>query len=110
MVVVLLYNPIGLVMCFIPAILSSFAWVYLPRSSDSWILVGAWGAVAFFWDILYRLFNRDEHWLNPRRGGHIFFVPVFVLAAGALWWYVQKATQLGYWLPHTTPDPNVLFQ
>jgi hypothetical protein len=108
---VIVYNPIGMLMCFLPAVLASIAWVYLPRGTeDIWTLVGAWGAVAFTWDTLYRVFNRDEHWLSPRRGGHIFFIPVCLLASGALWWYVNQALERGYWLPHATPSPNSLFQ
>jgi len=98
--IVILYNPIGLMMCFVPMVLASFAWVYLPYSRDVWTLVGPWAVVVIVWDILYRVFNRDQHWLSPTRGGHIFFIPVCVLAAGALWWYANHALTVGYWLPH----------
>ena len=98
---IVIYNPIGAIMCIVPAVLVSFAWVYSQDSTQDWTLIGAWGAVAFIWDILYRVFKRDVHWLNPKRGGHVFFIPVYFLAAGALWWYVNHALTLGYWLPHT---------
>jgi hypothetical protein len=106
MVVVLLYNPIGLIMCFVTAVLLFVPGVYLPRpSQDNWTLVGAWGAIVFVWDFFYRVFNREEHWLSPRRGGHVFFIPVCVLGYGALYWYASQAAKLGYWFPHTTRDP-----
>ncbi|MGC3991555.1 MAG: hypothetical protein QM796_18075 [Chthoniobacteraceae bacterium] len=105
---VFVFNPIGALICFLPAVLASFTWVYLPRSSDIWTLVGAWAIIAFVWDVLYRLFNRDEHWLSPGRGGHLCFIPVFILAALAFGWYVHQALTLGFWFPHATPDPNAI--
>ena len=108
--IVIVYNPIGIIMVFVPAVLASFILAYLPRSADIWTFVGFWGAVVFVWDIIYRIFNREEHWLSPRRGGHFFFVPVCILGLVAMWWYIHRATTLGYWLPHTTPDPSSLFR
>jgi hypothetical protein len=107
MVVVLLYNAIGLVMCFIPAALAAMACVYIPRGNDDiWTLVGVWGAVVFIWDVIYRIFNRDERWLSPNRGGHIFFAPVCVITACAMWWHANHALKVGYSLPRTAPNPN----
>ncbi|MHA3771907.1 hypothetical protein ACXR0O_10265 [Verrucomicrobiota bacterium sgz303538] len=107
---VIVYNPIGLMMVFLPAVLASLASVYFPRSADTWTFVGFWGAAVLIWDVLYRIFNREEHWLSPNRGGHFFFVPVCILGIAAAWWYVHRATMLGYWLPHTTPDGFSPFQ
>ena len=99
-------NPIGAAMCFVPLLIAAFALPYLPRTEDSWVFIGVWGAIAFVSDLLYRIFNREEAWLSPRRGGHLFFIPVCILGLLALWWYVQNALTVGYWLPHTTPDPH----
>ena len=110
MAIAIVANRIGLVMCVVPSALASFAYAYLPRGNDDiWTLVGAWSAVAFVWDVLYRIFNRDEHWLSSRRGGHIFFVPVCILAGCAFCWYANHAMKAGYWFPRTTPNPNGIF-
>ncbi len=98
-------------MTFVPMVVASFVAVYLPRhSEDYWTLVGGWSAVVFTWDVIYRIFNRDEAWYSPNRGGHIYFIPVFVIAGFGLWWYISHALKVGYWLPRLTPDPNELFR
>src|SRR4051812_30539821 len=101
---IIFYNPIGAAMCMAPAILECFAFVYIRDApSYAWVFAGAWGIVAFVWDILYRSFNRDEHWLSPRRGGHMFFIPVTLLGLSAITWYAYHALTAGTWLPQSLP-------
>jgi hypothetical protein len=106
MVAVVIYNTAGIIMCIVTGALVSFASAYLPRGGGTWVLIGAWGVMAFVWDVLYRLFNRDVHWLHPARGGHMFFIPVCIFSGLALAWYVRHALAVGYWLPHMTPYPG----
>ena len=97
---VIIYNPIGLAICLTPAILESFAFIYVPDApSYVWVFAGVWGLVAFVWDVVYRSLNRHEHWLSPRRGGHFFFIPVCLLGLVALAWYAFHAITAGTWLP-----------
>jgi hypothetical protein len=77
--IVLVYNPIGLVMVFLPAVLSTIALAFFPRRADIWTFAGFWGVFVFIWDVLYRVFNLEGHWLNLHRGGRFFFVPVLIL-------------------------------
>ena len=103
----IVFNQLGAAMFMLPAIIASLVFVSLPRSEDGWTFVGAWGLIVFVWDVLYRTSNNgeDEAWLHGQRGGHLFFVPACFFGALALWWYVRLALIVGYWLPHTTPDP-----
>lgn len=105
------YNQLGAAMCMLPAFIASLVFVSLPPSPDAWTFIGPWGLIVFVWDTLYRSFNReeDEAWLDARRGGHLFFIPVCFLGVIALWWYVHHALAVGYWLPRTTPDSNLPF-
>jgi hypothetical protein len=101
---VIVYNPIGLLMCFTPVVISAFVTIYHPIVPDDWwALLGIWSVVAFVWDSLYRVFNRDVVWYSPCRGGHIFFVPVCVFSLIGLIWYVHRALHAGYWLPQFVP-------
>lgn len=110
MVAVIIYNSIGLLMTVPTMFLASFVAVYLPRhAEDYWTLVGGWSSAVFVWDVIYRIYKRDEHWYSPNRGGHIFFIPVFLIAGCGLWWYSNQAVKVGYWLPRLTPDPTAPF-
>ena len=106
--ILVFYNPLGAVMCMTPAFLLSLGLVYLPRPSETWVAVGAWGLLACIWDALYRTFNQDagEDWLHTERGGQVFFIPVCFFGLAAFAWYVHHALAVGYFLPHTVPDPH----
>jgi hypothetical protein len=41
------------------------------------------GPVVLVADLAFRLLHKDGHWLSPTRGGHLFFLPVWMF--GLLW-------------------------
>jgi hypothetical protein len=41
------------------------------------------GPVVAATDLIFRLSHRDGHWFSPRRGGQLFFLPVWMF--GVLW-------------------------
>jgi len=97
-------------MFFVPLVLACFSWPYTPQDgSYSWVILGAVGAVMLVLDLLYRLFNREVAWWSLARGGHLFFVPICLMGALALWFYIQHSLSVGYWLPPASaPVPSMM--
>jgi hypothetical protein len=77
---VLIFNTVGLLTCFVPAVVLFLIWGGLPSNDvEVWALTGPWGAVVFLVDVWWRVVHRDAPWYSPRRGGRLFFVPVCLL-------------------------------
>ncbi|HWB59262.1 MAG TPA: hypothetical protein VG733_07210 [Chthoniobacteraceae bacterium] len=96
---VIIYNAPGITMVTVPVVACSVASVYLP-GSYLWVLfTGAWGAAMFLGDLTYRATKGGRSWFHHLRGGHLFFIPVWILGAAMLAVYAHMAIARGHWLP-----------
>jgi len=95
---VIVYNRWGIVIAFTPLIFIGICAVYMPDGTE-WMLLGLWGITMVLSDLIFRMVSEDGHWIHPRRGGHIYFIPVWIWGMGALAVYVKMALARGQWLP-----------
>ena|SRR5437588_9359980 len=95
---VLIYNPLGAVSFFIPLAAIALVAVYMPEGTE-WMLFGTAGIISFIWDLTYRIINSGGHWWVPNMGGHLYYIPVWLLGLGELLLYIHIASQRGRWLP-----------
>lgn len=95
---ILIYHPIGAVSFFIPLAATAIATVYMPQGTE-WMLLSICGAVTLVWDLAYRIIQSGGHWWVPTMGGHLYYIPVWLLGLVELLLYVHIASQKGKWLP-----------
>jgi hypothetical protein len=78
----IIFNLIGIGICAI-AFGSAFAiGRYFGISGEDPLMLIA-GPIAIVADLLYRLKSKGGHWIHPRGGGALFFLPVWCF--GVIW-------------------------
>jgi hypothetical protein len=86
-------NYIGFIICAL-AFGIAFGVGYLLGIGGEGPLMVIAGPLVMTFDLTYRLFAKDGHWIDPQRGGSLFFIPLWCL--GALWLVLGVAYTLGW--------------
>jgi hypothetical protein len=94
---IIIYNALGMVITFVPAVICCLAFVYVPDGYGL-MLVPIWGSVVLLWDLVYRIVAAGREWYLPRKGGHLYFIPVWIYGAVVLAWYMHSALKSGHWI------------
>jgi hypothetical protein len=79
---VIIFNWLGLAFCAVGFGIA-FAIGYMLGITEEGFLMVIAGPITSAIDIVYRIKSKNGHWLNPNRGGSLFFLPVWCF--GLLW-------------------------
>src|SRR5579862_3321117 len=80
---IIIFNFIGAGILIAAVVLgSSVAYMFGDKSGGPSILVE--GLVAIALDVLYRTKREEGSLIHPRKGGHVCFIPVWIIGVGFL--------------------------
>ena len=97
--IIIFYNNLGLLMSGGPIFIMMLAAIYLPDFSDWWVSFPLCGMILLVWDLAYRATLGNRKLFSPSSGGHIFFIPCWILGLLLIWAYVHIGTEQKRWLP-----------
>ncbi len=79
----MIFNLLGLGMAFAAAFIGAIATGLLFRVNGGPLLYGV-GVAAILIDVIYRATKGGKQWVSPNSGGHIWFIPIWVLGIVAI--------------------------
>ncbi len=78
--VIIIFNIVGAVMVIVSVALACGVSLLIGSQADGPIMILV-GSVCIFFDVSYRIRQPSGHWLSPFGGGHIIFLPVWLIGS-----------------------------